>query len=102
MILLSEEAKKKYDDFNSMTAKEVFDGAKDTPLLDLMNMIHDKYKVVQLYPNLGTPVAGDVEGLRKVPLMFSWYMLYVPMPNYIQVIDFVKEETSSSAPAQKA
>jgi len=101
MIILTEEAKKKYAEFNSMTAKEVSEGAKDTHLLDLMNIIHDKYKVVQLYPNLGTPVPGK-EGLRKVPLMFGWYMLYVPMPNYIQVIDFVKEETSSSAPAQKA
>ena len=99
MILLSEEAKKRYTEFNSMTAKEVSEGAKDTPLLDLMNMIHDKYKVVQLYPNLGTPVPGK-EGLRRVPLMFNWYMLYVPMPNYIQVVDFVKD--SSSVPAQKA
>ena len=93
MIILSEDAKKKYAEFNSMTAKEVSGGAKDTPLLDLMNMIHDKYKVVQLYPNLGTPVPGQV-GLRRVPLMFNWYMLYVPMPNYIHVINFVKEEAA--------
>lgn len=90
MIILAEEAKKKYAEFNSMTAKEVAGGAKDTPLLDLLNMIHDKYKVVQLYPNLGTPVPG-APGLRRVPLMFNWYMLYVPMPNYIRVINFIKE-----------
>lgn len=92
MIILAEEAKKKYADMNSMAAKEIAGGAKDTVLLDLMNLIHDKYKVVQLYPNLGKPVLGQ-EGVRKLPLMDGWEMLYIPMPNYIHVIDFVKEDT---------
>lgn len=93
MIILSEDAKKKYAEMNSMAAKEIAGGAKDTVLLDLMNIIHDKYKVVQLYPNLGKDVSGK-EGLRKLPLMAGWYMLYMPTPNYIHVIDFVKEETT--------
>ncbi|MBI2075721.1 MAG: hypothetical protein HYT72_00545 [Candidatus Aenigmarchaeota archaeon] len=92
MIILSEEAKKKYAEMNSMAAKEIANGAKDTVLLDVMNALHDKYKVVQLYPNLGKPVSGKEE-LRKLPLMAGWFMLYIPMPNYIHVIDFVKEGT---------
>lgn len=94
MIILSADAKKTYAEFHAMTAKEIASGAKDTILLDLMNAIHDKYKVVQLYPNLGKDVTNSIQGLRKVPLMAGWAMLYVPMPNYIHVINFVKEEAS--------
>jgi len=91
MIILSDLAKKKYAEMNSAAAKEIAGGAKDTILLDLMNLIHDKYKVVQLYPNLGKPLPGNTGGVRTLPLMAGWQMLYIPMPNYIQVVDFLRE-----------
>lgn len=90
MLILSEEARKKYAEFTALAAKEIASGEKDSKLLDLMNLIHDKYKVVQTYPNLGT-LADEKEGIRKVPLSGGWNMLYIPLPNCIQVVDFVNE-----------
>ncbi len=91
MLMLSDEARKKYAEFNSAIAKEMAAGEKDTPLLDLMNVIHDKYKAVQAYPNLGVLV-DEKEGTRKITLAEGWSMLYVPMQNCVRVVDFVKEK----------
>ncbi len=81
MITLSEEARKKYAEFTSAASK-------DSSLIVLLNIIHDKYKIVQLYPNVGTPVSEDE---RKIELTAGWSMLYIQEDNGIRVVDFVND-----------
>ncbi len=90
MLVLSENARKRYAELTSMAAKDVASG--NDRILDLLNLIHDKYKVAQTYPNLGTPVP-EKDGVRKILLRDGWAMLYTSEPNRIMVVDFVKEQT---------
>ncbi len=90
MLTLGPNAKKKYLEMNRQYAKDIAEGRKDTKLADILNVIHDKYKVVQLYPKLGKELK-DQENVRVVELTEGWRMLYIAELDAIEVVDFVKD-----------
>lgn len=93
MLTLEKNASMKYLEINRLYAREIAEGKKDSKLSDLLNVIHDKYKVVQLYPKIGKEVAGR-ENVRIVDLLYGWKMIYEVEFDAILVIDFVKEDES--------
>jgi len=93
MLTLTSEAHQTYLMLNQQYARDIAAGHLETKLSDLLNAIHDKYKVVQLYPKLGKEVTlPDGRQARVLELLDGWKMIYAVLLDAIEVLNFVNEK----------
>ena len=99
MLTLTKEASDKYVELNNLFRSDIAKGITNSKYAMILAVIHDKYRAIQNYPNVGSIVSkysfeGREYDLKSVPLTEGWKMLYIDLGDYsIKVVDFVNNES---------